>query len=183
MSSYPKPNLTFGIPATFNKNDFPQSDNCDCSDGYIQTVYNPSSAINIFYNSGNTTPVYLNTSISIPSGTWLVNYSAIINLYSNHTTLIFLSTSSNPSTALANRVINSQTFHRTNNTSPTTSDYRTATNTFILTIPSTTTYYLYGVCTISGTPANTVLYSNSLSGLTTDPDVAIFITAIPVDVK
>lgn len=177
-SGYPAPNLTLGIPASFNAIDFPQSTNCDCSDGYIQSIYSPTTAVSLYYNTTNTTPIYLNSSITLPKGTWQLSYNLTINLYSNFTTIVFLSTSSTPSTALANRVAISQSCFRTNTNSITTTDCRTATSSFIQVIPTITTYYLYGVATTTGTPANTPLFSNALTGLTSDPDSSIIISAI-----
>lgn len=177
-SGYPKPNLILGIPASFNPTDFPQSSNCDCSDGYIQSIYSPTTATSIYYNSTDTIPVYLNNSITIPAGNWQISYNLTINLYSNYTAIVFLSTSSSPSTAIANRVANSQTCFRTNNISTTTTDFRTASSTFVKSLPTTATYYLYGVCTIAGVPANTPIFSNSLTGLTSDPDCSIVLSAL-----
>jgi hypothetical protein len=169
---YPKPNLIFGLPSKFNSQDFSQIDSsCDCSNGYIQSIYN-DNVIN--YDGTNT--IYLNSSITLPSGIWQINYNFPIGLFSNHVTIVFLSTSNNPSTAIANRLVNSQTIYK-NNSSGTGLSLVQCSNSFVLSVPQTTIYYLYGVINQSA-PAGTAIFNNNITGTTDNPDSSIILSAI-----
>jgi len=169
---YPKPNLIFGLPSKFNIQDFPQIDSsCDCSNGYIQNIYNSDV---IYYN--NTDVIYLNSSITLPSGIWQLNYNFPIFTWRDYKSIVFLSTSSSTATAIANRLIISQSVYRSNS-NVLNSSISQCSNSFVLSIPQTTTYYLYG--TIDQAPAaSTPIFSNNITAITTNPDSSIIISAI-----
>ena len=169
---YPKPNLTFGLNQNFNSQDFPQTDtSCDCSNGFIQNIYN-SDVIN--YN--NTDIIYLNSSITLPSGIWQLNYNFPLQTYRDYKSVVFLSTSSNPLTAIANRLIISQSVYKSN-TNTTASSIVQCSNSFVISIPQTRTYYLYGTID-QAPPLGTPIFSNNITALTTNPDSSIIISAI-----
>jgi hypothetical protein len=171
---YPKPNLTFGLNQNFNSQDFPQTDSsCDssCSNGYIQNIYNSDV---IYYN--NTDVIYLNSSITLPSGIWQLNYNFPIFTWRDYKSIVFLSTSSSTATAIANRLIISQSVYKSN-ANVLTFSISQCSNSFVLSIPQTTTYYLYA--TIDQIPAaSTPVFNPTITGMTANPDSSIIISAI-----
>jgi hypothetical protein len=144
---------------------------------YLKSKHD-SSVIN--YNTGNNNVVYLNTSLTLTPGTWMISYNITLSLYANYTTIVFLS-SSNPSDTnsniLINRLSESQTCHRTNNTSTTTQDFRCVYWNTIINVTTETTYYLYGTCTTSLSTTQKI-FDISTTGYTNDPDNSIILSAI-----
>ena len=138
-----------------------------------QSIWNTS---NINFN-GNT-PVYLNASITLDAGWWLIYYNASLIALANTATLAFLSTSSVTTTALdvGNRIDNSISNVKSN--SGTGSIGASCTISLFRQVTSTTTFYLYGMSSSSATTSANQIFNIAVSGSVQDPDAQIILSAL-----
>jgi hypothetical protein len=149
------------------------------NDSYKQSVY---SGANILYSVNGTDGVYLQVSLTLDAGVWMLSYTgSTIWLYQSSPTIVYLSTadSAQPvSTVKANLVPNSQTTYKGSGSSGV-NTYFAVSNNVIVSPSTTTSYYLYASLntTTAGPP---VVYNQDMSGGLPNPDGVIKLIAIRI---
>jgi hypothetical protein len=146
---------------------------------YKQSVY---SGANILYSVNGTDGVYLQVSLTLDAGVWMLSYTgSTIWLYQSSPTIVYLSTADNTqpaSTVKANLVPNSQTTYKGSG-GASVNTYFAVSNNVIVSPSTTTSYYLYASLntTTTGPP---VVYNQDMSGGLPNPDGVIKLIAIRI---
>jgi hypothetical protein len=149
------------------------------TDSYKQSVY---SGANILYSVNGTDGVYLQVSVTLDAGVWMLSYTgSTIWLYQSSPTIVYLSTADNTqpaSTVKANLVPNSQTTYKGSG-GASVNTYFAVSNNVIVSPSTTTSYYLYASLntTTTGPP---VVYNQDMSGGLPNPDGVIKLIAIRI---